>query len=610
MKNRGCVTHWGARIIVILLCFVPGTFSQNTLTLSIDQATDTIKKDIYGALMEDWFRDIYGGIYVGVSSSVSNTNGMRNDIIEGLKEIDIGVLQYPGGCKAEEYHWKDGVDGGTLTKAVREQRNNGLGTDEYFQLCELAGCAPFIQANCYSATPAEMKAWLNYIHENYPNKLKYLGIGNEPWGGCRDFFGANGVTNYLNEWYDPFKAAIPEVFAGKIIRIAAAGYTDQSSMNTAWTEEVIRREVGSMEGLSWHYYTTKSWTDSQRYPSTGFGEGDYYGLLALAYAMEPQAKKVMALLDKYDPDITCGLQPDEWGAWNQQLPGNFGGTFQQMTVREAQVTAQHLNFFNNNCKRIWMGQAAQPVNAIHALFLTQSTHGPMVKTPAFYVYKLYVPHHNALMVPAQLTCGKVNNLAVLTASASVNADDVLHISINNIHATASQNLTITINGGTYKSISGQIVNGPAINSYNDFGKGETVNIKEFATSNFSLEGNTVTVTLPAHSVVMLELTPQETGTFNQAIQSQKQFIVRTLPGNRIMLEHGFSSPTSITVSLFSLDGKSVAPSLRAIAQPGKNLVWKPDMRGLGTNLFVAEMIAGDVKKSKRMMLQPANDSPR
>jgi hypothetical protein len=202
---------------------------------------------------------------------------------------------------------------------------------------------------------------------------------------------------------------------------------------------------------------------------------------------------------------------------------------------------------------------------------------------------------------------KVNNLSVLTASASVNANDILHISINNIHATASQNLTITINGGTYDSISGQIVNGPAINSYNDFGEAETVNIKKFTSSNFSHEGKTVTVTLPAHSVVMLKLTPATTIVTDGSEPPVACRRVSVTPlGNRIMVEHGFISPTTITISLFSINGKSVTSPLRTIAQPGQNILWEPKIRSPGTNILVVKTAAGRVKKSKRLLLMEWN----
>jgi alpha-N-arabinofuranosidase len=449
-----------------------------------------------------------------------------------------------------------------------------------------------------------MAAWLNYIHENYPNQLKYLGMGNEPWGGCWTQFGRENPAGYLDSWYDPFNAAIPDVFSGKIIRIAAAGYTDENVCDTRWTETVVQREVGKAEGLSWHFYTTMSWTEGQKGSSFNFGETEYYNILDRAFAMARQAKKVMDIMDKHDPGYTMGLQPDEWGAWYDQIQG-MGLSYQQSTIRDAQLTAQHFNFFNNNCKRIRLSQSAQPVNAIHALFLTDRSTTAMVKTPSFYVYKLYVPHHNARMVPSTLICRKVKNLDVLTASASLDSSNKLHISISNIHATDEQSLAITLNGGNYKEITGQIVNGPAINSYNDYNTEETVNLKPFASSNFSMDGNKVNVTMPAHSVVMLELSPQGTGTVNQPIRIQKQCSIKALPGERIVFTHGFLQPTPITVSLFTIDGKTVVPSFRTVTEAGKNsLVWHPEMRSLGNNIFIVRMVAGSVTESQRLALLP------
>jgi alpha-N-arabinofuranosidase len=587
-----------SRIFTMVFVTAFGIAAQNTLVLNVGQAQDTIKKTIYGALMEDWGRDIYGGIYVGSNSSIPNTNGMRNDIIAGLKEIDIGVLQYPGGCKSEVYHWQDGI--GAKSSRPGGDMVNGMGTDEYFQLCTLVNCAPFIQVNCREGTPNEMAGWLNYINDKYPNKLRYVGIGNEPWGGC---YAGISVAEYLNNWYDRFKVAIPAVFSGKIIRIAAAGYTDESSIELNWTNTVLQREVGSMEGLSWHYYTTMSWTEGQKGSSYQFTETEYYNILTRAYAMETQAKKMIAAMNTADPNFTCGLQPDEWGAWYNQFQG-MGTSYQQSTVRDAQITAQHLNFFNNNCRRIWMAQSAQPVNAIHALFLTNTTGGAMIKTPSFYVYKLYVPHHNARMVPATLTCDQVKTLNTLTASASVNAASELHISVSNIHATASQPLTITLNGGSYQGISGQIVNGQAITSYNDYNKAEQVNIANFASSNFSLSGNTVTTTLPAHSVVMFKLVPSNSGIGNQTKQASQRFAVASLPGNRIMVRHVFPLPTPIALSLFSLDGKSAAPVFQTVVPPDNTaLVWEPKVRNLGKATYILSMRAPGFTWSRRVVLQ-------
>ena len=56
-----------------------------------------IAPEIYGHFSEHLGRCIYEGIYVGEDSDIPNVNGMRKDVVEALKEIQIPVLRWPGG---------------------------------------------------------------------------------------------------------------------------------------------------------------------------------------------------------------------------------------------------------------------------------------------------------------------------------------------------------------------------------------------------------------------------------------------------------------------------------------------------------------------------------
>lgn len=70
---------------------------------------DKINAEIYGHFAEHLGRCIYEGLYVGENSKIKNINGMRTDVVEALREIKVPVLRWPGGCFADEYHWKDGI---------------------------------------------------------------------------------------------------------------------------------------------------------------------------------------------------------------------------------------------------------------------------------------------------------------------------------------------------------------------------------------------------------------------------------------------------------------------------------------------------------------------
>src|SRR4051794_12116215 len=99
----------------LLLVFCSFVFSsrltaqQATIDISDRDTKVKISRNIYGHFAEHLGRCIYDGFYVGESSKIPNTNGVRNDIINALKKMKIPVLRWPGGCFADTYHWKDGI---------------------------------------------------------------------------------------------------------------------------------------------------------------------------------------------------------------------------------------------------------------------------------------------------------------------------------------------------------------------------------------------------------------------------------------------------------------------------------------------------------------------
>ena len=119
-----------------------------TLQIRPGSGLGTIAPEIYGQFTEHLGRCIYDGLYVGEDSEIPNIHGIRSDVIDALRELHIPVLRWPGGCFADEYHWKDGIGpkdqrrrminsnwGGTV-------EDNRFGTHEFMELCEQIGCDP------------------------------------------------------------------------------------------------------------------------------------------------------------------------------------------------------------------------------------------------------------------------------------------------------------------------------------------------------------------------------------------------------------------------------------------------------------------------------------
>ena len=122
----------------------------------------TIPAEIYGQFAEHLGTCIYGGLWVGENSPIPNTSGYRNDVLNALKELKVPVMRWPGGCFADEYHWTDGI-GPKENRPVMVNTNwggtvedNSFGTHEFFNLCELIGCEPYLSGNVGSGTVEEL----------------------------------------------------------------------------------------------------------------------------------------------------------------------------------------------------------------------------------------------------------------------------------------------------------------------------------------------------------------------------------------------------------------------------------------------------------------------
>ena len=135
----------------------------NTILIHADANKVTISPEIYGQFAEHLGRCVYEGFWVGPNSTIPNTRGIRNDVVEALKKINVPVIRWPGGCFADEYHWKEGVGPveqrpssvNTYWGMVTE--TNRFGTHEFMDLCEMLGCTPISAATSAQAPPKKCR---------------------------------------------------------------------------------------------------------------------------------------------------------------------------------------------------------------------------------------------------------------------------------------------------------------------------------------------------------------------------------------------------------------------------------------------------------------------
>jgi len=526
------------KTLVSILCIAVATalYGQSSVALLVDAGASkyTISRHIYGHFSEHLGRCIYDGYWVNESMPVPKQDRIRLDIVEALKKIQIPNLRWPGGCFADEYHWRDGIGPRSQRPTMintnwgNVTEDNSFGTHEFLMLCELLNTEPVIVGNVGSGTVEEMSKWIEYLNydgispmtnmrkqngrEN-PWGVTFWGIGNENWG-C----GGNMTPEYYVTQFRQY-SSFAKNYPGTTLRKIASG---ASGSNYEWTEVLMKGLAGSMGrsmmwGMDVHYYTRPprgrfipGQPQAQQSPSqssaTNFTEATYFSTMQNALRIDDIIKGHDAVMTKYDSLKRVALVIGEWGIWTDPEPGtNPRFLFQQNSLRDALIAGSTLNIFNNHCDRVKMAQLAQTINVLQALILTE---GPkMILTPTYHVFDLYKVHHDARMLPVKFTSPDYvlgnQKLPALNVSASQDSSGVVHMTLVNIDPNNSVTLSTTLNQVKWTGVTGQILTSGKITDINTFEKPGTVAISKF--DGAKKQGDLLNVVLPSKSVVLLTI---------------------------------------------------------------------------------------------------------
>jgi len=496
------------------------------LIINEENKQGKIEPEIYGHFSEHLGRCIYEGIYVGENSDIPNVNGMRTDVVEALKELKVPVLRWPGGCFADEYHWKDGIGPKENRKRMINTHwggvveDNSFGTHEYMELCRQLGCKTYINGNLGSGTVQEMSEWVEYMTFNgvspmadlrkengreEPWKVDFFGIGNENWG-C----GGNMTPEFYANEYRRYQTYVRDYDKKKPIKKVCCG---ANVSDYYWTEGVLETAFdhaekfhGFMDYLSLHYYVhPEGW--KIKGSATDFDEDVWYKTLSKALYMDELIRRHGAIMDRYDPGKKIGMCVDEWGAWYTNEPGtNPGFLYQQNTVRDALIAGITLNIFNKHCDRVKIAALAQMVNVLQAVLLTEGE--KMIKTPTYHVMHMYRHHQGAELLESSITgVEKVGTkkwtVPKVTESVSLGEDGMITVTLNNLSAESSETVDIQLAREGYCLEEARIVTNNDMHAHNTFEAPEEVIEAEF--SDYTVNRNGFTVILPKNSVVALRL---------------------------------------------------------------------------------------------------------
>ena len=495
--------------------------ADDVIRVTIDAAKPGAKIDrhIFGQFAEHLGRGVYEGVWVGPDSKIPNTRGIRNDVVAALRAIKVPNVRWPGGCFADEYHWRNGVGPRDQRPATLNPNWGGViepntfGTHEFFDFLDQVGAEAYLSINVGSGTPAESADWLEYLTTPQPTALQkqraanghpepyrvpILGIGNENWG-CGGSMTPEYYTDLLKVYARYARNYHPDQ---KMRRIAVGPDTADPSYTeavmAAWKNKTWAWDI---EGISLHYYTVVKWPPA--YKSVGFGEQEYAELLQSTRRMYELLKLHGGIMDKYDPDKKVLLSVDEWGVWLEKMPGTQDGFLeQQNSLRDAVIASLNINAFARHADRVKIANIAQMVNVLQAMIFTRGE--KMVLTPTYHVFRMYVPFQDATFLPVQFDAGvyKFGNIEMprVDAIAARGTDGKLWLSLTNLDPTRSVTIEASMPG--VKTARGETLSAPTVDSVNTFEAPTGVAPKK---STGKVAGGKVSVRLPPASVTVLSL---------------------------------------------------------------------------------------------------------
>ncbi|MFX1293879.1 MAG: alpha-L-arabinofuranosidase C-terminal domain-containing protein [Promethearchaeota archaeon] len=482
-----------------------------------------IDRLIYGSFIEVMGKCIYGGIWDEYNKNVALIHGgLREDVINEIRALNLAIIRYPGGVFADTYHWKNGIGPNERRKARRNKfwhwlgpkvgpkYNNHFGSDEFMLFMNEIGVEPYININYGTGTPEEAAQWVEYMNgdasteygalraENghfTPYNVKYWGIGNEIYGPWEPGYSKpeDYAQHYL-EFAEAMKAVDP------YIKLIAVGADFEYSY---WNRPVLEIAGDQISYLSYHIYMPGKFLDS-----LSNSVQDFYNIISSAFEIEKRIEWVEnSIVEVISNKEKIPIALDEWNIWwnvRQLYEGYY-------TLRDGLLAASIFEIFHRHANTVKMALFSSLVNVLPAI-VTNPT--DVYHNPIYLAIQLFATHAEQFLVSSSVNCetrhnpryGKVSevDLPYLGCSVTINKMKnrlvIIGINRHHIHEIPTK---ISISHFDPEPITKIFeLNGPSHSAYNFFDKKNDVKIQE---KEFSSDSSKFTYTFPAHSVTALVL---------------------------------------------------------------------------------------------------------
>lgn len=498
---------------------------QARIKIDIDRTIGQIDRNIYGNFVEHLGRCVYGGIY-DPCSPLADADGLRKDVIEAVKELNVSIIRYPGGNFVSNYHWLDGVGPKRIPRlelAWARLETNQFGTNEFIRFVRAVGAQPYIAVNMGTGTIEEAQAWLEYCNTEQgpyyaelrrthgfpmPYHVRYWSLGNEmdgPWQ-----MGHMSPEDYCKKAREAAKLmrrTYPDI---KLIAAGSSNYRPGADPDH-WNSTILHQLRDDIDYIALHIYV-------------GNPDDNYYNFLATPLVMEQRTRVVKGMIDREMPYANrpdrgpIYIAWDEYNVWYRARTGKARqGTYaleERYNLEDALVIACFLNGFVRNADCIKMACMAQLVNVIAPIFTDQKG---LFRQTIYFPLALFAKYVHGQSLDVYLDCPRYDTerFSIGLGEATTIQKDVPYLDV--CAAYDKPNMVIcVVNRHKENAISAQImcqegqfsgpfdvfeVNGPDVKASNDFGK-EVV--KTVQRPLVAASGNSMTYQFPAHSFTLLK----------------------------------------------------------------------------------------------------------
>jgi alpha-L-arabinofuranosidase len=516
-----------AMMLVVLLYTGPFVLLPQNARIKIDtdRTIGEIDKKLYGNFVEHLGRCVYGGIYEP-QSPLSDEDGLRKDVLEAIKGLNVSLCRYPGGNFVSNYHWLDGVGPNRIPRmelAWARLETNTFGTDEFMKFCAKAGIQPYFSVNMGTGTIEEAQQWVEYCNikegpyyaelrkkNGYPEPygVKFWSLGNEMDGFWQ--MGHLNAEDYVKKAREAAKLMRLTDPSIKLVAAGSSNYRPNSDPNE-WNGIVLRELRDVVDYIALHMYV-------------GNPDNNYYNYVSTPRVLEQRTQIVKGMIAREMDKAQRGDRPPVYIAWDEYNTWYRARTDESMqgtraleehyNLEDALVIAGFLNAFIRNADIVKMANMAQLVNVIAPIFTNETG---LFKQTIYYPLELFANNMFGTSLDVFVDCETYNtdefyiglgesttrqkDVPYLDVSASYNDGSVVICAVNRNKDKAIVADITSQKGDFSDAFKVYEITGPDIKATNDFGK---ENISTVQKPDIKAKGNTLNYSFPPHSVTMIK----------------------------------------------------------------------------------------------------------